>query len=202
MWRSAMVVLIVVQTKDGSKHTTAMVNIIIIMGNTCTRGCCFCSVARGESPPPLYPHELHKVATAFAKWRSDVVNRDDLLHQSSQNFYQVTQPLSEKFPYLLVETLTPDFQWNEQLIGTDNIETVEALTSCVRDHLAGSQQSLKYVKKCQNDDDTMFAQNITHVEIGWNRWSSAWYTVGFVFCGCEFGQYLQPTRTFCPSRKT
>jgi lipoic acid synthetase len=40
---------------------------IMIMGDTCTRGCRFCSVTSGK-PLLLDPYEPHKVAKAIKKW--------------------------------------------------------------------------------------------------------------------------------------
>ena len=55
---------------------------IMIMGDTCTRGCRFCSVKTSRAPPPLDDKEPEKVAEAIAKWGLDYVvftsvDRDD-----------------------------------------------------------------------------------------------------------------------------
>ena len=134
------------------------------MGDTCTRGCRFCSVKTSRTPPPLDPDEPEKVATAIAKWGLDYVvltsvDRDDIEDQGSNHFRRVIQQLKSKKPSLLVEALTPDFQGQKDLIHTvatsgldvyaHNMETVERLTPFVRDRRAGYQQSLgvlEYVK--------------------------------------------------------
>jgi lipoic acid synthetase len=38
------------------------------MGDTCTRGCRFCSVKTSRSPPPLDPHEPENTAEAISRW--------------------------------------------------------------------------------------------------------------------------------------
>lgn len=38
------------------------------MGDTCTRGCRFCSVKTSKSPPPLDPHEPEHTAEAISRW--------------------------------------------------------------------------------------------------------------------------------------
>lgn len=38
------------------------------MGDTCTRGCRFCSVKTSRSPPPLDPHEPEHTAEAISRW--------------------------------------------------------------------------------------------------------------------------------------
>jgi len=41
---------------------------IMLMGDTCTRGCRFCSVKTSRAPPPLDPHEPEHVAEAVRRW--------------------------------------------------------------------------------------------------------------------------------------
>src|SRR6266404_2100949 len=38
------------------------------MGDTCTRGCRFCSVKTSKTPPPLDPHEPENTAEAISRW--------------------------------------------------------------------------------------------------------------------------------------
>ena len=38
------------------------------MGDTCTRGCRFCSVKTSRTPPPLDPHEPEHTAEAISRW--------------------------------------------------------------------------------------------------------------------------------------
>ncbi len=44
----------------GDGHTATAT--IMLMGDTCTRGCRFCAVKTSSAPPPLDPHEPHNVA--------------------------------------------------------------------------------------------------------------------------------------------
>jgi len=48
--------------KDGHGATAT----IMLMGDTCTRGCKFCAVKTSRAPPPLDPEEPAKVASAIA----------------------------------------------------------------------------------------------------------------------------------------
>ena len=43
------------------------------MGDTCTRGCRFCSVKTARNPPPLDPLEPVNTAKAIASWGLDYV---------------------------------------------------------------------------------------------------------------------------------
>jgi lipoic acid synthetase len=43
------------------------------MGDTCTRGCRFCSVKTSKAPAPLDPNEPINTAIAIAAWGLDYV---------------------------------------------------------------------------------------------------------------------------------
>jgi len=43
------------------------------MGDTCTRGCRFCSIKTARQPPPLDPNEPYNTAKAIAAWGLDYV---------------------------------------------------------------------------------------------------------------------------------
>lgn len=198
----------------GGEDETATAT-IMIMGDTCTRGCRFCSVKTSKTPPPLDPEEPEKVSTAIAKWGLDYVvltsvDRDDLEDQGSQHFRQVIQKLKEKKPNLLVEALTPDFQGNEEMIravatsGLDvyahNMETVERLTPKVRDYRAKYEQSLavlkhvKSVSNCLTKTSIMLGLGETEEELMKTLQDLRSIDVDVV----TFGQYLQPTKKHLP----
>lgn len=44
-----------------------------LMGDTCTRGCRFCSVKTSRAPPPLDANEPINTALAIAEWGLDYV---------------------------------------------------------------------------------------------------------------------------------
>lgn len=198
----------------GGEDQTATAT-IMIMGDTCTRGCRFCSIKTSKAPPPLDPEEPERVSTAIAKWGLDYVvltsvDRDDLEDQGSQHFREVVQKLKEKNPELLVEALTPDFQGNEDLIhavatsGLDvfahNMETVERLTPRVRDRRADYRQSLdvlnyaKSVGTSLTKTSLMLGLSETDEEILQTLKDLREVDLDVV----TFGQYLQPTKKHLP----
>lgn len=199
----------------GGKDQTATAT-IMIMGDTCTRGCRFCSVATSATPPPLDPNEPEKVATAISQWGLDYVvltsvDRDDLDDQGSHHFRRVVQLLKQKKPELLVEALTPDFRGNLELVelvatsGLDvyahNVETVERLTPRVRDRRAGYHQSLRVLEhvkslnlNCLTKTSLMLGLSETDDEITQTLQDLRQASVDVV----TFGQYLQPTRRHLP----
>lgn len=185
---------------------------IMIMGDTCTRGCRFCSVKTSRKPPPLDPEEPEKVADAISKWGLDYVvltsvDRDDLEDQGSNHFRQVVQNLKERSPSLLVEALTPDFRGELDLVenvatsGLDvyahNVETVERLQRVVRDRRANYKQSfavLEHVKKVNpvalTKTSLMLGLGETDEDVRQTLVDLRNIDVDVV----TFGQYLQPTR--------
>lgn len=201
----------------GEGHTATAT--IMIMGDTCTRGCRFCSVKTSKTPPPLDPKEPEKVSTAIAKWGLDYVvltsvDRDDLPDQGAQHFRSVIKALKRKKPDLLVEALTPDFRGERKLIRTvatsgldvfaHNIETVERLSPKVRDRRAGYHQSLKllhFVKSLQPSDFLSGFVPLTKSSImlglGETEEEVRLVLEDLRNCGVDvvtFGQYLQPTK--------
>ncbi|KAJ7529027.1 hypothetical protein O6H91_15G031100 [Diphasiastrum complanatum] len=134
---------------------------IMILGDTCTRGCRFCAVKTSRAPPPPDPDEPLNVSEAIAAWGLDYVvltsvDRDDLLDQGSNHFAETIKRLKLKKPQMLVEALVPDFRGDQQCVervatsGLDvfahNIETVEDLQTFVRDHRANFKQSIDVLK--------------------------------------------------------
>jgi lipoic acid synthetase len=73
----------------GDGHTATAT--IMLMGDTCTRGCRFCAVKTSKAPPPLDKDEPENVSKAIAEWGLDYVvltsvDRDDLADQGSNHF--------------------------------------------------------------------------------------------------------------------
>ena len=87
------------EMKEMEHYGTATAT-IMIMGDTCTRGCSFCAVKTSRKPPPLDITEPQKVAEAVRSWGLDYVvltsvDRDDLSDQGAGHFRKVVQRLKE-----------------------------------------------------------------------------------------------------------
>lgn len=154
----------------GSGGKSAATATIMLMGDTCTRGCRFCSVKTSRAPPPLDPHEPENTAEALARWGLGYVvltsvDRDDLADGGARHFAETIRRIKQKKPTLLVEALTGDFAGDLDMVkvvaesGLDvyahNVETVEGLTPYVRDRRATFRQSLKvleHVKKVKGKE--------------------------------------------------
>lgn len=105
----------------GGEEGTATAT-IMLMGDTCTRGCSFCAVKTSRAPPPLDPAEPAHVGKAVADWGLDYVvltsvDRDDLEDQGAAHVAECVRALKEKTKNrVLVEVLTGDFQGHEDKI--------------------------------------------------------------------------------------
>ncbi|ETS74152.1 Lipoyl synthase [Pestalotiopsis fici W106-1] len=154
----------------GGDNKNAATATIMLMGDTCTRGCRFCSVKTNRKPAPLDPHEPEHTAEALARWGLGYVvltsvDRDDLADGGARHFAETISKIKQKKPGLLVEALTGDFRGDLDMVkivadsGLDvyahNVETVEGLTPYVRDRRATFRQSLKvlnHVKDVRGDE--------------------------------------------------
>ncbi|KAK4074437.1 uncharacterized protein Triagg1_5033 [Trichoderma aggressivum f. europaeum] len=154
----------------GGSDKNAATATIMLMGDTCTRGCRFCSVKTSRAPPPLDPHEPEHTAEALARWGLGYVvltsvDRDDLIDGGARHFAETIRKIKQKKPTLLVEALTGDFGGDLDMVkivaesGLDvyahNVETVEGLTPYVRDRRATFRQSLKvlnHVKEVRGNE--------------------------------------------------
>ena len=195
---------------------------IMIMGDTCTRGCSFCAVKTSRKPPPLDEEEPDKVASAIAEWGLDYVvltsvDRDDLDDQGSNHFRKVVQALKGKKDDLLVEALTPDFRGELDLVenvatsGLDvyahNVETVERLQRRVRDYRAGYAQSmsvLEHVKKVTSGSSVVLTKTSLMLGLGETDQDIRQTLADLRNIDVDvvtFGQYLQPSRRHLPVKE-
>ena len=147
------------------------------MGDTCTRGCRFCSVKTARAPPPLDPEEPENTAKAVTAWGLDYVvltsvDRDDIEDAGASHISQTIKALKKHNPKLTVECLTPDFGGKIDCVdmvansGLDvfahNIETTERLTPFVRDPRAKYRQTLSVLKRAKlaNNGDLVTKSSI------------------------------------------
>jgi len=132
---------------------------IMVLGDTCTRGCRFCTVKTSRTPPLPADDEPEKTAEAIASWEVDYVvitsvDRDDIFDGGAEHYARVVRRVKELKPTMRLECLTPDFNGTSGLDGVatvatagldvyaHNIETVERLQGTVRDRRAGYRESI------------------------------------------------------------
>jgi len=185
---------------------------IMLLGDTCTRGCMFCAVKTDGKPPEPDPFEPFKTAEAVTKWGVDYivltsVDRDDIPDGGAQHFATTVDLLKHANPSLLVECLVSDFQGDPESVATlaksgldvyaHNVETVERLQKYVRDNRAGYWQSigtLEHAKKAQpglyTKTSLMLGLGETDEEVIQTMKDLRSVDVDVV----TFGQYLRPTQ--------
>lgn len=130
---------------------------IMVLGDTCTRGCRFCAVKTDQAPAPPDDAEPWNTAEAISRWGVDYVvitsvDRDDLPDGGASHFARTVELAKLMKPDLKLECLVSDFAGDMAAVRTvavspldvyaHNLETVERLQPFVRDKRASYRQSL------------------------------------------------------------
>lgn len=185
---------------------------IMVMGDTCTRGCRFCNVKTAKRPGALDPLEPFKVAKSLEDMKLDyvvitTVDRDDLEDQGASHFADIVRSVKRVNPHLKIETLGGDFQGREDLLKTlldsdgidvfaHNIETVERLTPGVRDRRATYRQSLEVLANAKKLKPGIVTKTSIMLGLGETPEEVVQAMKDCLEAGVEIftlGQYLQPS---------
>ncbi len=185
----------------------------MLMGDTCTRGCRFCSVKTARAPGALDPLEPEKLTHAILQMGLKYVvltsvDRDDLEDQGAGHFARSIK-LLKKDKNLLVEVLVPDFRGDSRLVdfivqaGPDvfahNVETVESLQKRVRDPRAGYAQSLGVLARAKSFG--LYTKSSLMLGLGETDQELKQSLKDLRAVGCDvvtLGQYLRPTSLKLP----
>jgi len=193
-------------------HGTAT---LMLMGAVCTRACRFCAVDTGNPGGWLDEDEPLKVAESVRRMDLSYVvltsvDRDDLMDGGASHFAKCVRSVKRQSPKTTVEALTPDFQGKEHAIRTvvesgisvfaQNLETVERLTSAVRDPRAGYNQTLSVLefagKMGSVHTKTSLMLGLGELEQEVRQTLAQLANLGVNFL--TLGQYLQPTPNHLP----
>ncbi|KAK8529701.1 hypothetical protein V6N13_102604 [Hibiscus sabdariffa] len=184
---------------------------IMVLGDTCTRGCRFCAVKTSRNPPPPDPMEPENTAQAIASWGVDYivltsVDRDDLPDGGSGHFARTVQAMKKLKPDIMVECLTSDFRGDLKAVDTlvhsgldvfaHNIETVKRLQRIVRDPRAGYEQSLSVLRHAKLSKEGMITKSSIMLGLGEtdDELKEALADLRAIDVDIlTLGQYLQPT---------
>jgi lipoic acid synthetase len=188
----------------------------MLMGDTCTRGCRFCSVKTSKAPPPLDPHEPEHTAEALSRWGLGYVvltsvDRDDLADGGARHFAETVIKIKSKAPGMLVECLTGDYAGDLEMVGlvarsgldvyAHNVETVEALTPQVRDRRAAFRQSLRVLEAAKATKPGLITKTSIMLGLGETE-EQLWETLRELrkvdVDVVTFGQYMRPTKRHMP----
>jgi len=198
------------------EHGTAT---FMILGDTCTRKCGFCSVHTGRPNPGVEADEPENVARAVATMGLShavitSVDRDDLPDGGAGHFRQTIEAIHRRSPDCAVEVLTPDFRGVDDaldvVIGarpevfSHNMETVPRL---YREARPGSkyERSLDLLREASRRVETgeYGGRTKTSIMVGLGeRDEEIHETIRDIReAGIQvlaIGQYLQPTRDHMP----
>jgi lipoic acid synthetase len=121
----------------------------MILGETCTRGCRFCSVNTGKPGGVVDPDEPENTALSLAEMGLayvvlTMVDRDDLSDGGAAQVAKTVRRIKHHSPELRVETLVGDFQGHQDDVRTvvregrpdvfaHNVEVVPRLQRPIRD---------------------------------------------------------------------
>jgi lipoyl synthase len=140
---------------------------IMILGETCTRGCRFCAVSTGDPGGLVDPREPENVGRALAELDLayvvlTMVDRDDLLDGGADHVARTVQRIRHHAPDLLVETLVGDFQGVRADVATvvrdgrpdvfaHNVEVVPELQRTMRDARCSWKRSLDVLEWAKDE---------------------------------------------------
>ena len=182
----------------------------MILGDTCTRKCRFCSVGKGV-PGAVDPAEPSHIADAvkLLGLKHAVitsVTRDDLPDGGAGQFAKVIELLRCEFPGLAVEVLTPDFGGSEESVRmviaagphifNHNVETVPGLYSKVRPQ-AVYDRSLAVLRMAKKIDSRVYTKSGLMVGLGEKEEEVLGVMRDLRVAGCSIltiGQYLRPMK--------
>ncbi|KAL4922214.1 hypothetical protein BDW62DRAFT_79263 [Aspergillus aurantiobrunneus] len=196
----------------GGGDKSAATATIMLMGDTCTRGCRFCSVKTSRAPPPLDPHEPENTSEAISRWGLGyvvltTVDRDDLVDGGARHFAETVIKIKQKAPNILVECLTGDYGGDAEMVGimarsgldvyAHNVETVEALTPHVRDRRATFQQSIRVLDAAKKAKPSLITKTSLMLGLGETEdqlWDALRQLRAVNVDVVTFGQYMRPTK--------
>ncbi len=188
----------------------------LIMGDTCSRACSFCSVKKG-SPRPLHPEEADRILEMVEIMRTKYVvitsvTRDDLEDGGSAHFAAVIKKIKSSGRDLKLEVLIPDFKGNKEHLdrvfaaGADvlnhNLETVKSLYEKVNRKPQNYYVSLSVLKAAKEKQPVtksgiMVGLGETKADLDELFHDLRENGVGLL----TIGQYLQPTAENLPVAK-
>jgi lipoyl synthase len=184
---------------------------VMILGETCTRGCRFCSVRTGDPRGLVDPREPESTARAIQKMGLryvvlTMVDRDDLLDGGAAHVAETVRRCKARSEGLLVETLVGDFQGQKRDIRTvvregapdvyaHNVEVVPRLQRVIRDARCSWERSVETLVHAKAEGATMTK---TSLMVGIGEEEREVYDAMEALRAIDvdvltIGQYLRPT---------
>ena len=184
---------------------------VLILGKICTRGCKFCSVAKGkpELPDPKEPAKIAQMAKQMNLKYLVItsVSRDDLPDGGAEHFRDCINTVRRELPFINFEILTPDFRHCQRsaieiladalpFVFAHNVETVPSLYPKARrgaDYLL----SLNLLKMAKDYYRNIQTKSSIMLGLGESDNEVEQVLADLRDVGCDritIGQYLRPSR--------
>jgi lipoic acid synthetase len=189
---------------------------IMLMGKVCTRACQFCAVDTGNPHGWLDGEEVANSARTVELMGLRYVvltsvDRDDLPDGGARHYADCIRAIKARCPQTAVEALTPDFAGSLADVATvvdsgvdvfaQNLETVERLTSRVRDARAGYRQTLDVLAFAKRHRAGVLTKSSVMLGLGETEDEVAAALRDLQQAAVDivtFGQYLRPTPNHLP----
>src|SRR5580658_935362 len=189
---------------------------VMLLGDTCTRGCRFCAVKTGQPRGAVDVREPEHVARALSSMPLQyvvmtMVDRDDLLDGGADHVAKTVRRLKELRPDMLVETLVGDFGGHMHAVDTTvdahpdvwahNVEVVKRLQRIIRDARCGYDQSLAVLRRAKERAPETVTKSSIMVGIGESDDEVLETMRDLRSAGVDvvtIGHYLRPTTRHAP----
>ena len=188
----------------------------LILGDTCTRACSFCAVAKGkpsaldEAEPGRVAGVVRSLGLKYAVITS--VTRDDLADGGASIFARTIRAIREESPQTKIEVLVPDFDESiealdavldaEPDILNHNLETTESLYPQIGRPAGNYRRSLEILAAAKRRK--AFTKSGLMIGLG-ERQEDVLQTLSDLRrAGCDLltiGQYLRPSQANAPVEK-
>jgi lipoic acid synthetase len=189
---------------------------VMLLGDTCTRGCRFCAVTTGQPRGAVDVREPEHVARALSRMPlryvvMTMVDRDDLLDGGASHMAKTVQRLKALRPEMLVETLVGDFGGHRADVETTvdarpdvwahNLEVVRRLQRTIRDVRCSYEQSLGVLRYAKERSPAVVTKSSLMVGIGETDDEVLEAMADLRAAGVDVvtvGQYLRPSPKHAP----
>jgi lipoyl synthase len=184
---------------------------VMVLGNTCSRSCRYCSVAAGalEAPDAGEPARVAEAVRRLQLKHTVItsVTRDDLPDGGADHIAQTIDAIREASPGTTIEILVPDFLGDTNAIArvvhtqpeifSHNIETVERLHQTLRGKRFNYSNALRVLETARNVSATPITKSAFMVGHGETEEEVVQTMRDLRAHGCEvvsIGQYLRPSK--------
>lgn len=188
---------------------------VMVLGNTCSRNCAFCSVQSGK-PETVDPDEPAHVAEAVAAMGLKhavitTVVRDDLPDGGAAHIAATVSAIREANPGTTIEVLVSDYRGDRETVLPildaapevfgHNIETVRRLHPRIRDRRFTYDNSLAALRLARDYSPRTIVKSAFMLGLGETTEEIAETLHNLRAAGCDavcIGQYLRPTGKQAP----